>query len=647
MKRIFLLVLLSIFLTGLYAQISIIFTHDIHSHFDPENYVKDGEVAQRGGFARMKTAIDGITSRYPASFIFDAGDFSMGTPYQTIFSTEAPELRLMGSLGFDATVLGNHEFDYRAQGLTDMLNAAAASGDTLPALVIANIDWEKTFADNLRAENARALQMAMNQYGVVDYVIIEKGGIKAAVFGLMGKSADDYAPESGLYFKNYIETAKEITAQIKANENADIIICLSHSGTDSNPNKSEDELLARTVPEIDVIISGHTHSRLEQPIIIGNTLIVSAGEHTYEIGHLKLDRDGNRFRMSGYELVSINENLQKDQNIEKIIMKFRALVDSQYLSKFGYSYDQILAYSDFSFTPIEKFGQIQGEDTLGNLIADSYIAAVKKAEDETYRHVDAAIVPQGVVRGSFTQGFITVADAFNVSSLGIGPDRIPGYPLVSMYLTGKELKTIAEIDISVSTLMLPARLYITGLTYTYNPNRLILNRVTTTRLMHEDGSTSALDNNKLYRVIGGLYSCQMLGAVEAQSFGLLKVTPKDADGNSITDFEKHIVYDGSTELKEWVALANYLSSFEPIRIMDTGDGTAHVFQLLYPQIPDSYSQLQGRKIEETSRSPVALLKNPNKIFFILLGVILFILAIVAVCVWLIVRVLISVNLRQA
>jgi len=266
---------------------------------------------------------------------------------------------------------------------------------------------------------------------------------------------------------------------------------------------------------------------------------------------------------------------------------------------------------------------VQGEDTLGNLISDSYIAAVKKAEGANYRNVDVAVVPQGVVRCSFTEGVITAADAFNVSSLGIGPDRIPGYPLVSIYLTGKELKTAAEIDASISTLMIEARLYMSGLSYTYNPNRLLLNRVTKVNIMSPDGTMSELNDKELYRVIGGLYSCQMLGAVEAQSFGLLKVTPKDKDGNPITDFEKHIVYDGNNELKEWIALANYLESFEIA-------GGISV-------IPEYYNMLHGRKVEETSRSLGALLKNPNKIFFILLGTVLLILTVITVPAVLIIR----------
>jgi len=605
------------------ADVSIIFTHDMHSHFDAERCMIDGKPAERGGFARMKTVIDRIKADNPDTFLIDGGDFAMGTPFQTIYSSEASELRMMGLLGFDATTLGNHEFDYRTQGLTDMLNTAIASGERLPFIVTSNIDWDRTLADEKRASKAAELQKALKLYGAAEYTVIEKGGVKAAFFGILGKQADSYAPLSGLYFKDQIEVSKKMIAKIKAETSADIIICLSHSGTDDNPQKSEDELLAAAVPEIDVIISGHTHSTLKEPIIIGNTIIVSCGEYTHNIGRLTLTRNGNRYSPSEYKLLPISGDLPKDAAVEATIQKFKSLADKNYFSRFGYSYDQIISYTDFDFIPVENFGKVQGEDTLGNLISDSYIAAIKKTEGDNYRKIDVAVVPSGVVRGSFSKGPITTADAFNVSSLGIGPDMIPGYPLVNIYLTGKELKTVAEIDASVSTLMGEARLYTSGLTYTYNPRRLLLNRVTDVKLMNLDGSLSKLNNKKLYRVIGGLYSCQMLGAVEAHSFGLLKVQPKDENGNPITDFEKHIIYNGDMELKEWAALAGYLESF------DKSDGVS--------KIPVYYNQLHGRKVEVTSRAPWAILKKPNKIFFMLLGVIIVILAIIAVPVFFIIR----------
>ncbi len=605
------------------GEISVVFTNDMHSHFDTEITKTGGTATQKGGFAKLKTLADGIFSEYPDTFMLDAGDFSMGTPYQTIFSSDAPEMRLMGLAGYDATTLGNHEFDYRGPGLAAMLTAAAESGDRLPLMLASNIDWERTLADAGRAENAKLVKAALEKIQYHDgYTVIEKGGVKAAVFGIMGKEADSYAPESGLYFLDPIETAKEITASILAENKADLIICLSHSGTSADPKASEDELLAKAVPEIDLIISGHSHTKLDEPIMVGNTVIASAGENGYYLGHLILTGSGDGYTVKEYQLIPADGSVPDDAGMLSAIAGYKALVNGKYMNLFGYDFDDVLAASDFAFTPTEDFGDVQGEDPLGNLISDSYIYAIQKAEGEAYEKIGAAVVPAGVVRGSFGEGNITAAAAFNVSSLGIGADGVPGYPLVSLYLTGAELKTMAEVDISVSEIMAPARLYISGLTYTYNPGRLLLNRVTGVRLVTENG-TEEIDESALYRVVGGLYSCQMLGTVESKSFGLLSLVPKDKNGEKITDFEKHIVYTGGKELKEWVALAEYLESFEK----ENG----------IPKIPSYYAGPQGRKIAEESTNIADLLKNPNKIFFIALGAVLAVLLILTVIVILTVK----------
>ena len=126
--------------------VSVVFTHDMHSHLDE--------------FGRLKTAMDAVKERYPQTLALDAGDFSMGTPYQVIYSEYAPELKMMDYLGFDATTFGNHEFDYRAAGLADMLNAA---GDLDIRMVTANIDWDQTLADEeLREDAGRLKRPAMH-----------------------------------------------------------------------------------------------------------------------------------------------------------------------------------------------------------------------------------------------------------------------------------------------------------------------------------------------------------------------------------------------------------------------------------------------------------------------------------------------------
>ena len=123
-------------------KVDIMFTHDLHSHLNSFTTVTEEGTKEVGGFARMKTLIDGQKEKNPNTLLLDAGDFSMGTLVQTVYEQQAAELRMLGELGFDATTLGNHEFDYRSKGLANMLQTAAGSGDVLPQMLICNVDWE-------------------------------------------------------------------------------------------------------------------------------------------------------------------------------------------------------------------------------------------------------------------------------------------------------------------------------------------------------------------------------------------------------------------------------------------------------------------------------------------------------------------------
>ena len=291
------------------------------------------------------------------------------------------------------------------------------------------------------------------------------------------------------------------------------------------------------------------------------------------------------------------------------IDRFMDTVDEDYLAQFGYTKDQVLAENDVVFSNLKDLGKVHTEHNLGDIIADAYVYAVENAADYDGVPVDLAVVPSGTVRDTYARGDITVEQVFNSFSLGIGADGVPGYPLIEVYLTGKELRTAAEIDASVSDFMTTARLYCSGLNFTYNPHRLLLNKVTDVYLV-KDGQRVELQDDKLYRVVADLYSGQMLNAVTDMSYGILSIVPKYADGTPIEDFEDVILTENGKELKGWDAIARYMASFE-----DTdGDGIGNV--------PDYYSTLHDRKKVEDSRSLSALLKKPNRFAFILLGVIL-------------------------
>ena len=599
-------------------SMTILFTHDMHDHMLPFDIDENGKVLQLGGYARIKTVIDQERKKDPNLLLVDAGDFSMGTLFQSIFSSDAPELRILGQMGYDATTFGNHEFDFRADGLAASLNAAKKSGDKLPAIVSSNISFPEDKKGNI-IEALKNLKSSMDNYGVKDYTIIKRNGVKIGIFGLMGKDSASDAPMSGVKFTDEVENAQRVVDILKDKEKVDLIICLSHSGTWADKSKSEDEILAKKVPQIDVIISGHTHTKLTEPIVVGKTIIGSCGEFGENLGMLKISRVSDKgWKVDSYSLKQIDSSIPEDPGISQTIEGFKKIVQDKYLNNFGMKFDDVLAYSPFNFVSASEIGKQHAEDTLGDFICDSYVYAVKKAEGADYDPVAAAVVPSGTIRGSFVKGNITVSDAFTVSSLGIGPDGISGYPLISVYLTGKELKAVCEVDASISPIMSDAQLYTSGLSFTFNPNRLIFNKVTNVVLQTGNDSLEKVDDKKLYRVVAGLYSAQMLSTVGEKSFGLLSIVPKTKDGKPITDFESQIIKDKTSgrnnEVKEWLAIAEYLQSF------DKQNGIS--------QVPLYYNRTHGRKIVNNNYSLIAILAHPNNIALAAYGIVAVFIAIV-------------------
>ena len=597
-------------------QIDVLFTHDTHSHLDSFSTIVNGKQEKVGGFAKIKTLINEKKKEDPNTLILDGGDFSMGTLIQTVYDTEAAELRMLGYLGYDVTTLGNHEFDYRSKGLANMLKAAKSSGETLPEIVVCNVDWESMEKAGL-SDGQKQIQSAFETYGVKDYVMVQKGDVKIAVVGVFGKDALECAPTCELSFKDPIEAVKQTVEEIRKNEDADMIACVSHSGTWEDESKSEDELLAKAVPELDLIISGHTHSELTEAIQHGNTYIVSCGEYGRNLGSLSMtQKQDGRWDLTSYDLIPVSEDIKPDEATQKRIDELMDKVDTNYLADFGYTRKEVLAENDIEFNSLEEMGTKHEELNLGDIMSDAYVYAVENSEYYDGDPVDVAVVPSGTVRDTYTKGDITVEDVYNSFSLGICRDGVAGYPLINAYLTGKELKLVAEVDASVSDFMTTARLYCSGLNFTYNPHRMILNKVTDCYLTRADGERTEIQDDKLYHVVTDLYTGQMLGSVMKMSYGLLSLEPKDKDGNPIENLEDQAVMEGDKELKAWDAIARYMQSFK-----DTdGDSIANV--------PEYYATTHGRKVVDDSKNIISLIKNPNKFTAIIVSVTLIIIVMI-------------------
>ena len=604
-------------------QIDVLFTHDTHSHLDSFSTIVNGEQKEVGGFAKIKTLINEKKKEDPDTLILDGGDFSMGTLIQTVYDTEAAELRMLGYLGYDVTTFGNHEFDYRSQGLANMLRAAKSSGETLPEIVVCNVDWDSMEKAGLN-DGQKQIQSAFETYGVKDYVMVQKGDAKIAVVGVFGKDALECAPTCELSFKDPVEAVKKTVEEIKKNEEADMIACVSHGGTWEDESKSEDELLAKAVPDLDLIISGHTHSELQETIQHGNTYIVSCGEYGRNLGSLSMTQNSDgRWDLSSYELIPVSEDVKADKATQERIDALMDTVDTNYLADFGYTRKEVLAQNDVEFNSLEEMGTEHKELNLGDIMADAYVYAVENSEYYDGDPVDVAVVPSGTVRDTYTKGDITVEDVYNSFSLGIGKDGVAGYPLINAYLTGKELKLVAEVDASISDFMTTARLYCSGLNFTYNPHRMILNKVTDCYLTRADGERTEIEDDKLYHVVTDLYTGQMLGSVMKMSYGLLSLEPKDKDGNPIENLEDHAVMEGDKELKAWDAIARYMQSFDDA----DGDGIANVSEY--------YATTHDRKVVDDSKNILDLVKKPNKFTAIIVCIGLIIIIIIVLVVSLI------------
>lgn len=615
---------------------TILFTHDLHSHFLPQPTAEGGE---SGGYARLKTVIDEKRAMNPAALLVDGGDFSIGSLIQTLYTTQAAELRTMGAMGYDAVTIGNHEFDHKGTGFAEMLNSAKAAQQAAVELLLVDARpledmdaYKERFGPVtpvlptlLEANYAPAddnpdrafIRSAMENYGVTDCMTLERGGVTYGLFGLMGVDSDECAPTSGFTRTDAAKAAKRCVETLKG-EGAEIIVCLSHSGTGDSLASSEDEELAKAVAGIDVIVSGHTHSTLAEPLMVNDTYIVSSGPYCQNLGSLTFSwDDGGEKRLLDYRLIPIDETVAEDPEIAGLVEQWKDMVGETYLARYGLTYDEVLTHSDYDLnTPASA---VQENNGLGTLVSDAFLWA-----DRTLNAAYAdsphtvSVTADGVLRANLPAGDLTAAMAFDVLSMGVGEDGTSGFPLVAVYLTGKELKAAMEVDASVTPIMPAAQLYMSGAKYAFNTKRMFFNRVYDAALtdvtFDESGTGNAyeIDDNALYRVVAGMYSAQMLGTVKSKSMGLLSLEPKQADGTPVTDFADCILYDANgNELKEWYALAAYLEQFGE-------DG-----------LPDRYADpANGCKQVSDSFAPGQLLAGWNGITWVVLGIVLLILALI-------------------
>jgi 5'-nucleotidase/UDP-sugar diphosphatase len=630
--RLFVVVMLAVCMASVvYAEkktFTIINTNDLHYHllgFSPNiDYtpfrINDDKTV--GGWARIATVLHDIRKeRENPVLTLDAGDFTMGSLFHMITREEAVELKLLRAMGYDVMCLGNHEFDLMPPGLARILNAAYQDGG-LPQLVLSNARFsaEKEKDDTLEAVFKRGI--------VKPYTILERDGVRIGIYGLMGKVAAEDAPfASPMKFDDIVETSKKMVKLLREEEKVDMVICLSHSGLDEKKSKSEDEVMAKEVDGIDIIISGHTHTKLLEPIVVNDTIIVQAWEYGKHVGVLDFTFDKGNIEIAKYRIIEIDDTIKGDAKINNMILAAIDTINETVLNAHNLSFKQVIAKTRYDMRIEED------ECNLGNMIADSmrwYVNRYDYDEKDPVTKVVIAIESRGLIRDDLLvgkTGDVAVCDLFRTFPLGIGMDDTMCYPIVTMYIYGQEIKKALEILTSVYPLKGSSYfIQLSGLKFTYNPNRVIFDRVTEIWLGDEESGYKPLDysdsNKQLYRIAANIYNSTFLKVIGSFTMNILDIVPKDRQGNPIKDLkEVRVDMDKDTpgiqELKEWIGLMEYVRSFKDI----DGDGL--------PDISEKYKGKLGRIVKQASWNPVSLLSRGTWLTWIGFAVFLVVLGIVA------------------
>ena len=423
------------------------------------------------------------------------------------------------------------------------------------------------------------------------------GGLKVGFFGLVGAQAASFAAAAApLTFSDIKVAAAAEVADLRTNDKVDLVIALSHSGIDSLGN-GEDRNPATAVPGIDIIISGHTHQKLVQPVVVGKTIIVTAGSYGEYLGKLDLE-----VSKAGGVVTSVAVKSYVLQPIDDAVPAAPLCRRRSTPSSLGWigadaADVQVGGRPDrLRSAAAAVQGKPAGQSGRGRLPGGHGRAATNRAARHRGRGRRSLRAP--VLKGK--TGQIWFADLFRVTPIGIGPDGQPGYPLVSYYLSGADLRVSLEIGAGANVAPLADDAYflqLAGIKATYNLANPLFQRVTAASLTGLPGGAvpasptiNLQDTTHCYKVVTTLYLAELFNFISTFSGGLLAVTPKEKDcTTAITDITTHMVdadpvTAGVQELKNYKAVLGYISKFPDTDT--TPDGI--------PNIPAAYGTAQGR-----------------------------------------------------
>ncbi len=385
--------------------LTIIHVNDTHSNLDSYG------AGKYGGIARAASVIGHWKMTEPNPVLVHAGDFMVGSlMFNTYFGV--PELQILNQLGFDAIVLGNHEFDVGPLSLTGILAGSSLNPDF-----------------HILGSNVKNLdQVPQLEPFVKNRVIKEIGNVAVGFIGITTPAANIESNPAPLFIDDQIvQTVMENMMYLRG-EGAEIIIVLSHLGL------ALDMMIAEYLSGVDVIVGGHSHTCIEEVVYANGIPIVQAGNFYRYVGKLSLIYDGENTTIHNYVVQEITELIPEESSIASIVDYLKLGIIEKYQSVIGNPYEPIATAESHMHSKPVSFDTL--DTPVGNLVTAAMLAYVENA--------DCAIEPKGHIVEDIYAGPVTAADIFRAYPYGYEDSDGLGFRLASYKLAGAHIAGILE-----------------------------------------------------------------------------------------------------------------------------------------------------------------------------------------------------------